>query len=466
MADVTGFENWSTTAASNSPSGSTAIGSGLDDNLREIQAQVKEWLASSDTIASAGTTDLATVGARFVSVTGTTTITALGTLAAGIEKVLIFSGALTLTHNATSLILPTAANITTVAGDVAFMVSLGSGNWRCTAYTRASGQQTAGNTTFGDGSVSAPSIAFSADTNTGIYRSTTDTLDITAGGANKATFGASVTKFTQTSSGTIELETVDGNITIDADGDSNTGTGSFVITANDMTATAQDDITLTAGKGGTVALAVTTSDALTDGGTITITSGAGGNSANGGDVTITGGAGGATNGIGGDIHLNGGAATGTRTIPERGCINLKPGSVGTDVGDSGAVLIRDASDDITYGIKSDSGLPCVPQSCASTPVHNSGGGTSPTIAGTAHAFQFTFGSTGTPATTLVLDWPANSPVEVEGGIGVCNYRNGGSIRAYIESITTNDITIKFVGGTPSNSSVLDVVIFGIDDDLD
>jgi len=51
-----------------------------------------------------------------------------------------FSGALTLTHNATSLILPGGASITTAAGDVAYFVSLGSGNWRCTGYQKANGQ--------------------------------------------------------------------------------------------------------------------------------------------------------------------------------------------------------------------------------------------------------------------------------------------------------------------------------------
>jgi hypothetical protein len=54
-------------------------------------------------------------------------------------KVLVFEGVLTFTHNVTSLILPAAANITTAAGDVATMISLGSGNWRCLDYQRASG---------------------------------------------------------------------------------------------------------------------------------------------------------------------------------------------------------------------------------------------------------------------------------------------------------------------------------------
>jgi hypothetical protein len=56
-----------------------------------------------------------------------------------------FAGILILTYNATSLILPTAANITTAAGDTAIFISEGSGNWRCVDYVRASGQQVAGN---------------------------------------------------------------------------------------------------------------------------------------------------------------------------------------------------------------------------------------------------------------------------------------------------------------------------------
>lgn len=93
---------------------------------------------SSD-IASAGTTDLSTATGFFVDITGTTTITALGTEAAGVLRLLRFNGALTFTHNGTSLILPGGSNITTASGDRALVVSLGSGNWLCVDYVRASG---------------------------------------------------------------------------------------------------------------------------------------------------------------------------------------------------------------------------------------------------------------------------------------------------------------------------------------
>lgn len=88
-------------------------------------------------VASAGTTDIGAVGAETISISGTTTITAFGTIGSGTLRRLHFQGILTLTHNATSLILPGGANINTAAGDVAEFVSLGSGNWRCTSYMRA-----------------------------------------------------------------------------------------------------------------------------------------------------------------------------------------------------------------------------------------------------------------------------------------------------------------------------------------
>jgi len=95
--------------------------------------------AQGSNIASASTTDIGAATGNSVTVTGTTTITGLGTIQAGSRRIVTFAGILTLTHNGTSLILPTAANITTAVGDVAEFVSLGSGNWKCTNYQRADG---------------------------------------------------------------------------------------------------------------------------------------------------------------------------------------------------------------------------------------------------------------------------------------------------------------------------------------
>lgn len=96
-------------------------------------------MAKGSDIASATTTDIGAATGNYVHVTGTTTITGLGTVQSGTWRIVRFTGALTFTHNGTSLILPTGANITTAADDHAFMVSLGSGNWICASYQRKDG---------------------------------------------------------------------------------------------------------------------------------------------------------------------------------------------------------------------------------------------------------------------------------------------------------------------------------------
>lgn len=121
-----------------SPIGVASFSGGtLTSTLVMSGAAINE--AAGSDIASAGTTDIGAATGNYVNVTGTTTITALGTVQAGTRRIVRFAGALTLTHNATSLILPSGANITTAAGDVAQFVSLGSGNWRCVGYMKADG---------------------------------------------------------------------------------------------------------------------------------------------------------------------------------------------------------------------------------------------------------------------------------------------------------------------------------------
>lgn len=83
------------------------------------------------TIASAATTNIAGAASNTVIVSGTATITALGTIAAGAIRYVRATGAFTLTHNATSLILY-GVNIVAAVGDVFRFESLGSGNWRLT----------------------------------------------------------------------------------------------------------------------------------------------------------------------------------------------------------------------------------------------------------------------------------------------------------------------------------------------
>ena len=107
------------------------------------------WGKGSD-IASAATLVKPAEGnlGGYHVVTGAVTIGALwsGELA-GMEVELRFAAALTLTHNATSFILPGGGDVVTNAGDVARFRCEGSGNWRC---------------------VSAPPSWFSAVSNAGL----------------------------------------------------------------------------------------------------------------------------------------------------------------------------------------------------------------------------------------------------------------------------------------------------------
>lgn len=100
--------------------------------------------AKGSDIASATTCDIGAATGNAVDVTGTTTITSFGTVQSGTIRIVRFTGALILTHNATSLILPGGDNITTASGDVAVMISLGSGNWYCASFTRANGTPVVG----------------------------------------------------------------------------------------------------------------------------------------------------------------------------------------------------------------------------------------------------------------------------------------------------------------------------------
>ena len=93
----------------------------------------------SSALASGATVNLSTANGNFVHITGTTNISSFGSATAGSRFILCFDGVLTLTYNATSLILPGTANITTVAGDCCLIISEGSSNWRVVAYFPISG---------------------------------------------------------------------------------------------------------------------------------------------------------------------------------------------------------------------------------------------------------------------------------------------------------------------------------------
>lgn len=154
-----GISAYSTTPASNTTISGINIAegcapSGINDAIRQMMADIAtdvpnknaatnytaaQNFAKGADIASASTTAIGAATGNYVNVTGTTTITAFDTVQAGTERWVKFSGILTLTYNATSLILPGSANILTAAGDIALFVSEGAGNWRCALYSPANG---------------------------------------------------------------------------------------------------------------------------------------------------------------------------------------------------------------------------------------------------------------------------------------------------------------------------------------
>jgi len=392
---------WSTTAASNAPSGSTAISTNLDDNLREIQKVVR-YLAANSTIASAATTDLSTIPETYVSITGTTTITAFGTVSAGIYKWCVFAGALTLTHNGTSLILPTSANITTAANDVALMWSLGAGNWRCLHYMRASGATIIGASTFSDGTVGAPGIAFTLDTNTGIYRSGGDTLNITAGGVSCGSFGniGAASTVTLNPTGTASVSPA-GNLTLTSTG---TGTTVTVSTANAVAPDASGNITIQPGQNGN----------LTPGGNIYIRSGVPGVDAPS-DIII---------------EPNWTATiTATRPKARIGKQNF------IDIDSHGQVIYRAA---------------------ASPPIISSGAGATGTIVGTDSAFQVTCGGAGISDTIVV-----NFGIARLAGVVVMAIAQNQTTHMDVKATSTTS-AVTIVGSSTFNSGdKIAVIVAGI-----
>jgi hypothetical protein len=86
----------------------------------------------TNTIASAATTDLGTLPETYLTISGTTPITSFGSSAAIGNMKIIKAGStgLVITYNASSLITPIRANLTTTAGDAYVAVYLGTGNWQ------------------------------------------------------------------------------------------------------------------------------------------------------------------------------------------------------------------------------------------------------------------------------------------------------------------------------------------------
>lgn len=142
------------------------------DGAGAIRVSLGQGVLGNGTIASATTTDLGTIPQDYVVISGTTTITHLGSTAPiGTRKLVEFSGALTLT-NGSPIVLPGSANITTVAGDCAMFQCTASNVWRCLFYQPVSGTSVIAPTV-----ASAPAGSFR---NLVVKQTSSTTLSITA----------------------------------------------------------------------------------------------------------------------------------------------------------------------------------------------------------------------------------------------------------------------------------------------
>lgn len=282
--------------------GSASITTEAGDTMRALYLGAGNWkiLSYSDadgspisvtgpteSVASSATTSLGAAGSNLVAITGTSAITSFGSAAVTGNPLywVRFTAALTLTYNATSMILPGAANITTAAGDAALFEYLGSGNWRCHYYAPATGK-----------ALSSPQLQHQVFTSSGTFTAPPSTgantnYKITVIGGGGGGGGA--------------------NATSQWFGGGGGGAGTAVYYGSGLTAGQTCGVTVGTGgsgapSGGTTSSGSTggTSSVVFNGTTISASGGVGGTSTSSSTPAANGGAGGT--GTNGTINITGG----------------------------------------------------------------------------------------------------------------------------------------------------------------
>jgi len=137
MPVPTSITDLSTTPGSNFPQSTDSCGSTLAELPRNVSAIIKkQFVSGSDVTAANGILTLP-CDYSLVKITGAgVTITGFSDCFNGRIIAIRFDGINTLTHSA-SFDLPTGANITTAANDVATFVNVSSGVWQCVSYEKA-----------------------------------------------------------------------------------------------------------------------------------------------------------------------------------------------------------------------------------------------------------------------------------------------------------------------------------------
>lgn len=135
MPIPTSINDLSTVDSTNSPQGGDPVGGNIDDYFRSHAGIIARQFKQGADIASSTTALAVPADGSSFNVTGTTAISAIAQCYTGKIITLHFTDALTLT-NGSSLILPSAGNITTQAGDYATFINESTNVWRCLSYPR------------------------------------------------------------------------------------------------------------------------------------------------------------------------------------------------------------------------------------------------------------------------------------------------------------------------------------------
>lgn len=206
----------------------------VSDGTNWIVLPMTGLRGATASVASASTCDIGSVATDRVSVTGTTTITSFGAVP-NVMRFGAFEGALTLTHNATTLNLPGGASITTAAKDRFIAVSDSSGNWTVLGYWKADGSPVAINS----GSITYAMLASAAIATAAQYQANTASLLLTtdkvwtAAGTVALTDGATITP--DFSAGLNFTVTLGGSRTLASPSNVKVGQAGFIRIAQDGT---------------------------------------------------------------------------------------------------------------------------------------------------------------------------------------------------------------------------------------
>lgn len=146
---------------------------------QSIFTKTQSWAKGADVVSATALT-LGTDGNEF-DITGTTTITSIGTLGVGTWVKLHFDAALTFTHHATDLICPYGLSITTAAGTEIELYEYAAGDWIVTSVLYAT-QVAQRQSLYLDkhGADIASATTLNLDTSTGDLVDVTGTTTITA----------------------------------------------------------------------------------------------------------------------------------------------------------------------------------------------------------------------------------------------------------------------------------------------